>query len=79
MLIKQRIRELEDEEEESAFIAAGGTIDITIPMTYSEAVNDLDHGDEWSEAIQEEIRSLEANGTWRQELAPKGTNLVSTK
>ena len=47
-IIAQRISELEDEEraaEDSAFVAAGGTIKITVPKTYKEAVNDAQHGD----------------------------------
>jgi hypothetical protein len=78
-LIAQRIYELEGEVEESAFIAAGGTVDITIPKGYDEAINDPDHGAEWQSAIEEEIQSLVANGTWKEEKAPKGSNLVSTK
>lgn len=78
-LICQRIYELEEDEEEAAFIATGGTVNITIPMTYNEAVNDAAHGHEWKAAIQTEIAALVANGTWREEKAPQGSNLVSTK
>ena len=60
-------------------MAAGGTIKITVPKTYKEAVNDAQHGDKWKEAIQEEIRSLQINETWTEELTPPGINLVSTK
>jgi hypothetical protein len=78
-LVAQRIYELEEEEEEVAFIASGGIVDITIPMTYNEAVNDPINGQKWEEAIHTEIDALVANNTWKEEKAPKGTNLVSTK
>lgn len=78
-LVERRILELEIESEETAFLAAGGRIEITIPKTYKEAISDLEHSEEWTEAIREEIASLMANGTWKEEKAPQGTNLVSTK
>lgn len=78
-LVAQRIYELEEDEEEAAFIALGGIVDITIPMTYNEAVNDPAHGQEWKNAIYAEIDALTANNTWKEEKAPKGANLVSTK
>jgi hypothetical protein len=62
-LITAKISELEEEIKESAFIATGGRIDVTIPKTYKEAILDEEHGEEWKEAIIEEITSLEANGT----------------
>ena len=78
-MITQRIYELEEEVEESVFIAAGGTVNITIPIGYDEAINDPDHGTEWQAAIEEEIRSLIANGTWKEEKALRGSNLILTK
>ena len=78
-LISQRIYELEEEAEDAAFIAAGGTVDITIPMGYDEAVNHPVHGPAWKEAINTEKEALMANNTWIEEKAPKGANLVSTK
>lgn len=78
-LVAQRIYELEADQEEAAFIAAGGKVDVTIPITYEKAISDPEHGEAWKEAINEEINALTANGTWREEKAPYGTNLVSTK
>ena len=52
---------------------------IPIPKSYSTAITDPTYGPEWRAAIQEEIASLQANNTWVEEKAPKGTNLVSTK
>ena len=40
-LVAQCIYKLEEEEEEVVFIASRGIIDITIPITYNKAVNDL--------------------------------------
>jgi hypothetical protein len=78
-LICQRIYELEEEDEDTAFITNGGTINITIPQGYNEAINDPVYGKEWQAAIHAEIDALVANNTWREEKAPKGTNIVSTK
>jgi hypothetical protein len=78
-LISQRIYELEEEVNEAAFLAAGGKVDISIPMSYDEAISDQKHGQEWAEAIQTEIDALKANKTWKEEKAPRGSNLVSTK
>jgi hypothetical protein len=52
---------------------------IPIPRTYKEAINDSKHAAAWEDAIQEEIRSLVANGTWEEFIAPDGANVVSTK
>jgi hypothetical protein len=54
-------------------------LDIPIPRTYEEAVNDVNYGQQWTDAIHEEINSLIANGTWTEELRPDNANLVSTK
>jgi Reverse transcriptase (RNA-dependent DNA polymerase)/gag-polypeptide of LTR copia-type len=78
-LIARRIYELEEDAKEAAFIAAGGTVDITIPMTYEDAVSDPTHGNSWENAIHDEIDALVANKTWQEEKAPRGANLVSTK
>ncbi|KAI0993606.1 hypothetical protein K3495_g14578, partial [Podosphaera aphanis] len=53
--------------------------DIPIPVTYNQAVNDPKHGSLWQKAIDEEIQSLLANHTWREEVAPNGINTVGTK
>ncbi|KAI0991577.1 hypothetical protein K3495_g16610, partial [Podosphaera aphanis] len=52
---------------------------IRIPKTYNEAVNDATYGKEWKAAMLEEIISLGKNGTWKEVIPPKNTNLVSTK
>ncbi|KAI0996955.1 hypothetical protein K3495_g11229 [Podosphaera aphanis] len=52
---------------------------IRIPRTYNEVVNDKTYGPQWLQAIEEEINSLVANGTWEECLLPKDANLVSTK
>jgi hypothetical protein len=78
-LVCQRIYELEEEAQETAFIASGGKVDITIPMTYEEATSDPVHGADWEQAIQAEIEGLNTNETWKEEKAPYGANLVSTK
>jgi hypothetical protein len=78
-LVSQRIHELEEEVEEAAFIAAGGKVDITVPMTYEEAISDPVHGEAWEQAIKIEIDALNENNTWKEEMPPPGANLVSTK
>src|SRR5204863_3472244 len=68
--------------QETAFTVSEKTkeiIWIPIPKSYSMAVTNPMYGLEWRAAIQEEIASLQANNTWVEEKAPKGTNLVSTK
>lgn len=67
------------EYTEDTAMAAKVVNGITIPRTYKEAINDPVHAAGWREAIQEELRSLIANGTWEDFLLPKGANLVSTK
>jgi hypothetical protein len=62
-------------EEETSYLAAVGVLDIPIPKTYKEAVNDRKYGAQWKVAIEEELASLKANDTWREELPPRGTNL----
>ena len=72
------IRESETQPTDKA-MAAKVVNGISIPRTYKEAINDSKHATEWTEAIQEEIQSLIANGTWEEFILPKGANLVSTK
>jgi Reverse transcriptase (RNA-dependent DNA polymerase) len=78
-LVTQCVQRLESDEEDAAFIAAGGTIEVTAPLTYERAIKDPTYGAAWKAAIEEEIRALVANNTWCEEQAPKGANLVSTK
>lgn len=70
--------ELVSHEIEAAMIV-GEYLNIPIPKTYKEAINDLVHGEEWKAAITEEINSLQANGTWIEVITPKNVNLISTK
>lgn len=65
--------------EEIAFLAIENVINIPIPKSYKEALTDPTYGEEWREAIFEEITSLEANTTWIEEIPPKDANLISTK
>jgi hypothetical protein len=62
--------------EESAF-PAKEVSNIKIPKSYFDAICDLSHAHEWQETIQEELRSLQANGTWKEVIPPPGANLVS--
>jgi hypothetical protein len=66
-------------EDELALLASQHDLDIPIPRTYKEAVNDPEYGQSWRDAIQEELASLQVNGTWEEQIPPKGANLVSTK
>jgi hypothetical protein len=70
---------LDKDDTELALIAAQFDLDIPIPRAYEEAVNDKTYGQQWEDAIQEELASLVANGTWVEEIKPRGANLVSTK
>jgi hypothetical protein len=54
-------------------------VNVPIPSSYRSAVNDPIYGPRWRTAIQEELEALGVNGTWREEILPKGVNLVSTK
>jgi hypothetical protein len=65
----------------AAAILENGDVEVNVPIprSYEAAINDAVYGQQWRTAIQEELKALEINGTWREEIAPKGTNLVSTK
>ena len=52
---------------------------IPIPTTYEQAIQDPEYGALWKKAIEEELNSLISNGTWKEEVAPSGINLVGTK
>ena len=54
-------------------------VNVPIPRSYEAAINDAVYGEQWRTAIQEELKALKINGTWKEEIPPKGTNLVSTK
>jgi hypothetical protein len=65
----------------AAMILKDGDIEINVPIpkSYKAAVNDPVYGAKWRAAIEEELKALKINGTWKEEVPPKGTNLVSTK
>ena len=54
-------------------------VNVPIPKSYRTAINDSIYGPKWRTAIEEELKALGVNGTWREEIPPKGVNLVSTK
>jgi hypothetical protein len=54
-------------------------INVPIPKLYRAAINDPVYGAKWRTAIKEELKALAINRTWKEEVPPKGTNLVSTK
>ncbi|KAI0995269.1 hypothetical protein K3495_g12913 [Podosphaera aphanis] len=70
---------LTEELVSTAFLSSKVDSDIPIPVTYDQAVNDPKYGSLWQNAIDEEIQSLLANYTWREEVAPNGINTVGTK
>ena len=65
----------------AATILKEGDVEVTVPLpaSYQAAVRDPVYGPKWREAIQEELKALGINGTWKEEIPPKGVNLVSTK
>jgi hypothetical protein len=65
----------------AAAILKNGDVEVNVPIpkSYEAAVNDAVYGEQWRTAIQEELKALEINGTWKEEVPPKGTNLVTTK
>lgn len=69
--------EEEAAEEEQALLSS--IIEIPIPQTYKEAIEDKEYSKEWHEAIDTELKSLRENGTWEEQIPPPGANLVSTK
>ena len=59
-----------EDDTELALLAAKHDLEIPIPRTYDEAVNDPNYGQQWKDAIWEEINSLVANRTWTEEIRP---------
>ncbi|POS87946.1 hypothetical protein EPUL_001331 [Erysiphe pulchra] len=57
-------------------INALGAKSIKVPNSYLDAISDSEYAKEWQEAIQEELRSNEANETWKEVLVPPDANLV---
>ena len=47
----------------------------SIPRNFEEAVSDP----KWKQAIEEELRALHKNGTWKITNLPKGKSVVSSK
>ena len=68
-----------EDDTELALLAAKYNLEIPIPRTYNEAVNDPNYSQQQKDTIQEEINSLVANRTWTEEIRPEHANLVSTK
>lgn len=54
------------------------TTDDAEPKTYEEAINGP-NGEQWKEAIAEEINSLEINNTWDLEPIPRGKRVIGYK
>jgi hypothetical protein len=54
-------------------------VNVPIPRSYKVAINDVVYSEQWRTAIQEELKALKINGTWKEEITPQGTNLISTK
>lgn len=52
--------------------------DIAIPNTYEEAMSSP-QANNWKEAIQEELNSLEKNKTWDLVLPPESANIIGSK
>ena len=48
-------------------------INVPIPKSYRAAINDPIYGPKWRTAIEEELKALGINGTWREEIPPKGS------
>lgn len=69
--------ELSDLNEEIA-LTASEIAGIKIPQTYKQAIQSKD-AKEWRAAMAEEMLSLHANGTFKEVIPPKGSNLVSCK
>jgi hypothetical protein len=65
----------------AAAILKDGDVEVSVPIpkSYRAAINDPIYGPKWRAAIEEELKALGINGTWREEIPPKGVNLVSTK
>jgi hypothetical protein len=64
--------------DESAF-PAKEVNNIKIPKSYLDAIHDPSYTQEWQQAIQEELQSINANGTWKEVVPPPSANLVSMK
>jgi hypothetical protein len=54
-------------------------VNIKIPKTYLDAIRDPSRARGWQQAIQEELQSLKANGTWKEIIPLPSANLVSMK
>jgi hypothetical protein len=71
--------DISDPIEEAAMMASAAKLDIRIPTTYKEAVNDPDYGKQWRAAIDFEVGQLLTNNTWEEKTPPPGVNLISSK
>jgi hypothetical protein len=52
---------------------------IKIPKLYLDSLRESLHAQQWQEAVQEELRSLTANGILKEIIPLPGTNLVLMK
>lgn len=74
--IKQPPKYLEDFDIN--FIAAllAGHLPFEVPRTYKEVINS---NDRWKEAINEELKLLEENGTWKIVPQPPNVNVIDSR
>lgn len=73
-----------DDDLNSAWAYFGGDgrrpkAPIPEPATYDEAINNLEWGELWKEAIRNELEALIANQTWIEIVPPKSANIVTSK
>ena len=79
------IDDLDHEDDVDAALAYFGAdskppqAPIREPATYEQAINDPEWGHLWKDAIRAEITALMANGTWKEIVPPKGSNIVTSK
>jgi len=69
----------QDEIEEAWLARPEDRLEIAIPASYSQAVNDPTWGQMWKEAIDLEITALASNSTWEITTAPRGSNIISSR
>lgn len=62
---------------EEAYVAAVDAI--PIPGSFAEALSDPVHGADWAQAVGEELRQLQALGTWELSDLPKGKKPVGCR
>ena len=55
-----------------------GNIDPDVPLSYEQAISSKE-GDNWKQAMKDELKSLEENNTWKLVTLPPGHKTVSSK